>query len=507
MGSIFKYRSNIFALATILLPIFAMLVTSLVFKPSRLITYLLTLSVMFASLGTGFVFIYFKPKVSLLRPKFFSYYAAIMISMAFILLPYSFLSGLTYMTILLGSLHSYTGLIYFMRVTKLRVPAVLSFITGLLGMLTFLKIALYPQNFVQTKQFLTWFHLLPLGFHGACLFFFAKNKQYSRLLGSNLMTSRSIALASISTYFLIGEQRIQILLAGLLSYYLIEASQYYSLSPKKQRGERGRVKPKPIVLCPPFALSDLITEFKSSRPFLNIACSSGSPNDKISANRTIFLSLLKEMVGIQSNKALKIALHHHQTFQKGLVCDCIDLQFFSEDQKALRDMTKNFKKVQGLAKSIGWKCCFEKIPDGPAFLSVNFCQSSALPENVHIFPVHKNKKREKVLVVDDDSSLTELYEEALSSRYEVIIAGDGNTALEQFKKHRPRKVVTDLMLPKLNGLDLISSIKTLAPATQIVSVSGVYDKELLKQSELRGSQVVLSKPLSLVDLERQLDAA
>ena len=67
-----------------------------------------------------------------------------------------------------------------------------------------------------------------------------------------------------------------------------------------------------------------------------------------------------------------------------------------------------------------------------------------------------------ILVVDDNEAILEFHERALSQKYTVVTAEDGEQAFEVLidDRHEISLVVTDFDMPKLNGLDLIAKIRT-----------------------------------------------
>jgi DNA-binding response OmpR family regulator len=61
----------------------------------------------------------------------------------------------------------------------------------------------------------------------------------------------------------------------------------------------------------------------------------------------------------------------------------------------------------------------------------------------------------KILVVDDEPNIREVVGQYLRrDGYEVVVAADGEEALEQYRRSRPDLVVLDLMLPKKSGLEV-----------------------------------------------------
>jgi DNA-binding response OmpR family regulator len=65
----------------------------------------------------------------------------------------------------------------------------------------------------------------------------------------------------------------------------------------------------------------------------------------------------------------------------------------------------------------------------------------------------------KILCVDDDHSLLQLYRDELSDEgYEVILAKNGKEALAKFSKERPHLVITDIRMPIMNGIETLNAV-------------------------------------------------
>src|ERR687898_160740 len=67
----------------------------------------------------------------------------------------------------------------------------------------------------------------------------------------------------------------------------------------------------------------------------------------------------------------------------------------------------------------------------------------------------------KILLVDDEPSLQKMLTHALEREgFQVQVAGDGEAALEAFKTFEPHLMVLDIMLPKLDGTEVIRRIRS-----------------------------------------------
>lgn len=94
----------------------------------------------------------------------------------------------------------------------------------------------------------------------------------------------------------------------------------------------------------------------------------------------------------------------------------------------------------------------------------------------------KNKalKELKVLLVEDEENLARLLKDAIGDNFHsFVIAGDGVEGIELFVKINPDIVITDIMMPRLSGLDMAKEIKQINPDVPIIILSAFSEKEKL----------------------------
>lgn len=78
-----------------------------------------------------------------------------------------------------------------------------------------------------------------------------------------------------------------------------------------------------------------------------------------------------------------------------------------------------------------------------------------------------------VLVVEDDHVLRRLLRSALEKAgYQVAEAGNGEEGVGQCHRCRPDVVITDILMPKKDGLELIRELKRLYPGVRIIAITG-----------------------------------
>ncbi|GAB3561062.1 diguanylate cyclase [Arthrobacter alkaliphilus] len=113
----------------------------------------------------------------------------------------------------------------------------------------------------------------------------------------------------------------------------------------------------------------------------------------------------------------------------------------------------------------------------------------------------------KVLVADDDFGSRLVAEAAVEqSGHECIVAADGSSAWELYRHHRPQVVVTDLMMPGLNGLELCRAIRSAEEDsyTYLVLVTSKDSREDVVAGMEAGADDYVAKPLDPFALHTRL---
>ena len=109
----------------------------------------------------------------------------------------------------------------------------------------------------------------------------------------------------------------------------------------------------------------------------------------------------------------------------------------------------------------------------------------------------------RVLVVEDDPFFTRILQKRLSSEgYQVFTAGDGRAGMKAIVQHEPDLVISDWMMPEVDGLELCQSVKTglreAAPYFILLTAKGEVSDKLLALET--GADDYLVKPCDQVEL-------
>ncbi|MEZ0448694.1 response regulator transcription factor [Cellulomonas sp. ICMP 17802] len=106
-----------------------------------------------------------------------------------------------------------------------------------------------------------------------------------------------------------------------------------------------------------------------------------------------------------------------------------------------------------------------------------------------------------VMVVDDEERIRTLVSRSLASAgHHVVSAADGFRALERLASEDVDLVLLDLVMPRCNGLTVLSSMRQREDPTPVIVLTGVTDVATRVQALDRGAVDVVAKPFSLVEL-------
>ncbi len=118
-------------------------------------------------------------------------------------------------------------------------------------------------------------------------------------------------------------------------------------------------------------------------------------------------------------------------------------------------------------------------------------------------------KRSKILVVDDEDRNLRLMEALLIPLgYEVILARDGEEALEKAREIPPDVVLLDIMMPKMDGFEVAKRLKKdeetkIIPIVMVTSLKEVEDR--VRALEV-GADDFLSKPVDKIELKARVQS-
>ncbi|CKI92917.1 response regulator transcription factor [Streptococcus pneumoniae] len=102
-----------------------------------------------------------------------------------------------------------------------------------------------------------------------------------------------------------------------------------------------------------------------------------------------------------------------------------------------------------------------------------------------------------ILLVDDEVEITDIHQRYLiQAGYQVLVAHDGLEALELFKKKPIDLIITDVMMPRMDGYDLISEVQYLSPEQPFLFITAKTSEQDKIYSLSLGADDFIAKPFS-----------
>lgn len=115
----------------------------------------------------------------------------------------------------------------------------------------------------------------------------------------------------------------------------------------------------------------------------------------------------------------------------------------------------------------------------------------------------------KVLLVEDDNNLREIYEARLAAEgYDIVTAKDGEEALEVAKQHRPELIISDVMMPRISGFEMLDILRTtngLKDAKVIMLTALGQAEDKARADHLGADRYLVKSQVTLEDIVNAAD--
>jgi DNA-binding NtrC family response regulator len=111
----------------------------------------------------------------------------------------------------------------------------------------------------------------------------------------------------------------------------------------------------------------------------------------------------------------------------------------------------------------------------------------------------------KMLIVDDEETLTySLYQSFIVSKneYEVVTAASGDEASEKLDRTNFDLVITDIKMPGMDGMELLSLIKSKYPATEVIVMTAYGSPEKRDEALQKGARFYIEKPFEIKEIKQ-----
>lgn len=116
-------------------------------------------------------------------------------------------------------------------------------------------------------------------------------------------------------------------------------------------------------------------------------------------------------------------------------------------------------------------------------------------------------RKDKILLVEDDSTLSFIIEDALTREgFEVVTAHNGETGISMFQEAGPAMIVTDVMMPKMDGFEMVRLIRLIDPNVPVLFLTArTALDDVVKGFEI-GANDYLRKPFQILELTVRIKA-
>lgn len=109
-----------------------------------------------------------------------------------------------------------------------------------------------------------------------------------------------------------------------------------------------------------------------------------------------------------------------------------------------------------------------------------------------------------ILIIDDDTEIREVLRQILErAGYEVMEASDGREGLNLYRERQADLIITDIVMPRKDGLETITDLRIEFPGSKIIAISGggrLDPKPYLELAEGFGADRLLTKPFGHEEL-------
>ena len=115
-------------------------------------------------------------------------------------------------------------------------------------------------------------------------------------------------------------------------------------------------------------------------------------------------------------------------------------------------------------------------------------------------------EKKKILLIDDEKDLSALVKINIEATtgYEVLMATSGREGIELIKTERPDLVLLDIVMPEMDGFEVLKLIKAIAPQLPVAMVTAVLDEKEAKRAFKAGAYEYISKPIHADQLKRAM---
>src|ERR1700689_2573556 len=110
-----------------------------------------------------------------------------------------------------------------------------------------------------------------------------------------------------------------------------------------------------------------------------------------------------------------------------------------------------------------------------------------------------------LLIIDDNAGSLEMLSTALAQHgVEILTASDPETGVDLIHERRPQIVLTDLVMPRMSGLEVLERTMEFDPSIDVILMTAHYSTESAVEAIKKGASDYLNKPISIAALRERV---
>jgi two-component system response regulator YcbB len=105
-------------------------------------------------------------------------------------------------------------------------------------------------------------------------------------------------------------------------------------------------------------------------------------------------------------------------------------------------------------------------------------------------------------IVDDDPSIIRIMENIIEKNDLGVVIGSSQSsrkAIDEIINERPRIVLIDLLLPKIDGINIVKRIKTIDSSIRFIMISEVFNKDMVSKAYAADIEYYINKPINVIE--------
>lgn len=171
------------------------------------------------------------------------------------------------------------------------------------------------------------------------------------------------------------------------------------------------------------------------------------------------------------------------------------------DSESVTPSALSLRAAREILEAHGGLLEMESLPGNGYAFTVRFPAATVKAPHVKAATPQAESDRTTCLVVDDDRNVREILREALETKnIHATCAADGTEALEMLERQSYHLIITDIRMPRMDGISLVRTLRARNDTTPVIVITGSNDPEDAREALQAGASACVFKPFQLKQL-------